>query len=112
MKKYMFVAILVLSVMGTTAWAQQEPGQGQGGRNGTGKTFAPENFQEMKTRVLQMLEERKTRLDQEKACVEKAGTMEDLRKCRPEPQMGRGGMGGQGGPREQRSPGSPPAERK
>lgn len=113
MNKYLWiVVVLVLTAAASAALAQQEPGQAQGSRNGQGKTFAPENFQDLKTRVLQILEERRTRLEQEKACVEKTENMQDLQKCRPEPQRGHGGREGQGGPREQRSPASPRGQEK
>ncbi len=97
MKKYIAAATLVL-MFSAAALAQQAPGNGRD----PGKRFAPENFQDTKARVLQMIEERRARLDQEKACIEKAENMEEMKKCRPEPRMGRGGMGGPGGPQEER----------
>ncbi len=94
------IGVLYLSMLSQVAFAQ----------NGPGKTFAPENFQEAKGRVLHMIEERRTRLDQEKACVEKSSNMEEMRKCRPEPPMGHGGKH-QGEPGEHRAPMSSPQER-
>ncbi len=89
------VVVIFLSALSQVGFAQQGPGPGPG------KAFAPENFNETKARVLRMIEERRERLDQEKACVEASKNTEELKKCRPEPRMGRGGMNQQG-PREQR----------
>ena len=88
------LAILFLAAGGAAVLAQQAPAGGAG-PGGAGKEFAPEKFQEFKARVLKMLDERKARLEQEKACVEKAANHDELRKCRPEPPTGRGGHGGQ-----------------
>lgn len=99
------VVVIFLSAFSQVGFAQQGPGPGPG------KAFASENFEETKARVLRMIEERRKRLDQEKACVEAAKNREELTKCRPEPRMGRGGMN-QEGPREQRPPMSPPGERR
>lgn len=101
------VVVIFLFALSQIGLAQQGPGSGPG----PGKAFAPENFEETKARVLRMIEERRKRLDQEKACVEAAKNREELTKCRPEPRMGRGGMN-QEGPREQRPPMSPPGERR
>lgn len=99
------LAVLFLAAGGAAVMAQQAPGGGPGpaGPGGAGQTFAPEKFPEVKARILKMLDERKERLEQEKACVEKAANHEDLRKCRPERPMGPGGHGGQfmGGPGQQ-----------
>jgi hypothetical protein len=43
----------------------------------------------MKANVLKMIEERRAKLDQAKACVQAANNAAELRKCRPErPMMG------------------------
>jgi hypothetical protein len=116
MKRFIPLAavVILLSALSPVALAQQAPGSGPApaAQDGTGKTVTPEQFQEKKARILKMIEERRTRLDQEKACVEAATNMDDLRKCRPEPPMGmrRGGMR-QDGPGPKR-PMSPPAEGK
>lgn len=100
------VATLFLSSISPAVLAQQSrpfPGAGPGPmmQGGAGKDFSPEQFTETKTRVLQMLEERKTRLEQEKTCLQAANSIDELQKCRPRPPMGRpGGM--QGGPGQQR----------
>jgi hypothetical protein len=69
-----------------------------------GKDMSKESFTDRKARVQKMIEERKTRLEQEKACVDTAKNDDDLMKCRPQrPPMHEGGgmqhggpMGGQG----------------
>lgn len=87
---YAVFAALFLTAATPAAFAQEYPGGGPG-------PMAPEQFSEMKARVLKMIEERKTRLDQEKACVEAATNADELRKCRPErPMMGPGGPGREG----------------
>jgi hypothetical protein len=96
------VVVFVLSVFSQAAFAQQAPGDGSG--PGSGKVFAPENFPDAKARILQRLEERRSRIDQEKACVEKAANIEELRKCRPAPPKRGSGPARQGGAV------SPPAE--
>jgi len=91
MRSAAIVVILSLFAMGpVTALAQQGPmgGPGPGGNEGMQKQFAPEQFPEVKARMLKMLDERKARIEQEKACVEKAANHEELRKCRSEPPMG------------------------
>ena len=94
--------VLLLTAGSVVVLAQQGPagGPGPAGSEGMKKEFAPEKFPDLKARVLKMLDERKTRLEQERACVEKATTHEELKKCRPEPM---GGMH-RGGPGQQRPP--------
>ncbi len=90
--------LVVLSAVSLPASAQQDIGRpGPMMQSGEKREFTPEQFNDMKARALKMIEERKTRLDQEKSCVETATNMEELRKCRPERPMGpdggfRGGM--------------------
>ena len=103
---------LLLTVSAPLAFGQMMPGGGGGApmmRDKSAKELTPEQFSEMKARVLKMLEERKTRLDQEKTCVEASKTADELRKCRPEPPMGPMGQGGQfrGGMRCQQQPAAP-----
>lgn len=101
----MVVAVLFLAALSQAVFAQQVPAGGPGPamREGTGGEITPEQFSEMKAGVLKMIDERRTRLDRQKACVEAAANGEDLRKCRPERPMGPGG-GMQGGPGQQRPP--------
>jgi len=93
--------VLLLTAGSIAVFAQQRPagGPGPGMQEGMKKEYTPEQFPEVKARVLKLLDERKTRLEQERACVEKATTHEELKKCRPEPprggQMHRGGTGQQ-----------------
>lgn len=88
-------AILFSLTLSQAAPAQQSSGESPGPavQNETGKTLTPEQFQERKTHVLKMIQERRAKLDQAKACVEAATNIAELRKCRPEPMgMGPGGM--------------------
>jgi hypothetical protein len=95
LKKGLVAALFFVSALSQAAFAQQGNGPG------AGPGFAPVDFKEQKERVLQMLEERKSRLAQEKTCVEAAQDTEALQKCRPERPgggMGPGSMrGGQQG---------------
>ena len=101
----MVVVALFLAALSQAVLAQQVPAGGPGPamREGMGKELAPEQFSETKARVLKMIDERRTRLDREKACVEAATNGAELKKCRPERPMGPGG-GMQGGPGQQRPP--------
>ncbi len=72
-------------------------------QQGEKREFTPEQFSDLKSRALKMIEERKTRLEQEKACVEAATNIEEFRKCRPERPMGPGG-GFRGGMQEGQRP--------
>lgn len=104
-------AVLFMTAVSQAAFAQQYPGAGPGPaiQGAEGKEIAPEQFNEMKARILKMIEERRAKLDQEKACVEAAKSADELRNCRPERPMGGGGRGGrfQGGPGGQRPPMAP-----
>jgi hypothetical protein len=98
------MAAFFLAVGAHYAPAQDAGGSGKG---------APESFQDRKARILKMIDERRARLDQAKACVEAATNDDEMRKCRPErPEgMGPGGMMRRGGPGNQnRDPGSGPAQ--
>jgi hypothetical protein len=98
-------AVLFLTAFAQAVFAQRfsEGGPGPAIQEGDGKKIAPEQFSEMKGRVLTMIEERRARLDQEKACVEAATDAAALRKCRPERPMGPGGRP-QRGPGQQQPP--------
>lgn len=109
-------AVLFVAALSQVAFAQGAPeggpgiGPGPGMQQGAGKEITPEQFNQMKSNVLKMIEERRVRLDQAKACVQAAKNAEELRKCRPErPMMGPGGRGGkfQGGPGQGRPPMEP-----
>ncbi|MEK6744367.1 MAG: hypothetical protein AABZ15_12185 [Nitrospirota bacterium] len=96
------IVVLFLAALSQAVLAQQGPGGGPGPamREGMGKEITPEQFPEVKARILKMLDERRLRIDQEKACVEASKNGEELKKCRPE----RPGGGMQGGPGQQRPP--------
>jgi hypothetical protein len=109
-------AVLLVAALSQAAFAQGAPeggpgmGPGPGMQQGAGKEIPPEQFNQMKANVLKMIEERRVKLDQAKACVQAAKNAEELRKCRPErPMMGPGGRGGQfqGGPDQGRPPMEP-----
>jgi len=104
----MIVVVLFLAALSQVVVAQQGPPPGDRGpamHEMMGKEITPEQFPEVKAKVLKMIGERKTRLDQEKACVEAAKNGEELKKCRPErPGGGMQGGGMQGGPGMQRPP--------
>jgi hypothetical protein len=94
---------LFVAAFSQVTFAQSAPEQGPS----PGMQMTPEQFNLRKTHLLSMIEERRTRLGQEKACVEAAKDIVELRKCRPErPMMGPGGPH-QGGPNQQRPPLSP-----
>jgi hypothetical protein len=99
------IAALLLTIISPAILAQQGPAGGArpAGPGGMAREATPEEFSETKARVLKMIEERKTRLDKEKACVEKAASHEDLRKCRSEHTQLPGGSI-PGGPGQQRPP--------
>jgi hypothetical protein len=96
------VAVVFLSALSLNAFAQQQPGNGPGpgDQQMMGREITPENYTEVKARMLTMIEKRRTWLDKEKACVEAAKNADELKKCRPERPMG-----GMGGGMHQRGPG-------
>lgn len=97
---WMVLAVLIVAAVSLTASAQQGPGgPGPMMQSGEKREVSPEQFSEIKARALKMIEERRTRLEQEKSCVEASTNIEELRKCRPERPMGPGG-GFRGGPQE------------
>jgi hypothetical protein len=110
-------AVLLVATLSQVAFAQGAPeggpgiGPGPGMQQGAGKEITPEQFNQMKSNTLKMIEERKARLDQAKACVQAAKNAEELGKCRPERpmMMGPGGRGGkfQGGFGQQQPPMEP-----
>ncbi len=101
-----FLAALFLAALLETGFAQTYPGEGPGPamQNGGGKEITPQNFSEVKTRILTLIGERQKRLDQEKSCVEAATTADELKKCGP--RRPPGGQRGQleGGFGQQRPP--------
>lgn len=110
----MVVVVLFLAALSQAVLAQQGPAGGPGGpamHEMMGKEITPEQFPEVKAKVLKMIDERRTRLDKEKACVEAATNGAELKKCRPERPMGGLGGGMQGGPGQQR-PSRPAGEQK
>ena len=94
------VAVLFLMAFSPNTVAQQQTPDAQEMR---GREITPENFNEMRTHMLTMIEKQRARLDTHKACVEAAKNAEELKKCRPERPMGMGGMR-QNGPGRQQGP--------
>ena len=97
------IAVVALFVAAISSYAvAQQPGNGPGpdDQKMMRREITPENFNEMRTHMLTMIEKRRTMLDTEKACVEAAKNAEELKKCRPERPMGMGGMR-QNGPGQQ-----------
>jgi len=93
------VAALFLTALSQHAVAQQDP---VSAASTTVQGRPAETFSERKTRILAILEDRKMRLDKEKACVEAATSSDDLAKCRPARPMGMGPGGmSQGRPGQQ-----------
>ena len=88
------VAVLFLAAFSPNTFAQQQDriGPGPDDEKMMGREITPENFNEVKARMLTMIEKRRTMLDAEKTCVEAAKSADELKKCRPERPMGRGGM--------------------
>jgi hypothetical protein len=86
------IAALILSVFSLAAVAQQDTGGGPGPavRQGNEKQMTPEEFIAFKSRILNMIEVRRTKLDEEKVCVEAATTPTQIRKCRLHHPMGSG----------------------
>jgi hypothetical protein len=75
------------------------------------------SFDQRKTQMLKRIDERATKLQEERACVQAAKNDEDLMGCRPRggPPRGPGGLGGPGGPGPgvpggPGSPGVPPSK--
>lgn len=64
------------------------PPQGMGMKN-----ITPENFNEAKAGILQKIEERLKRLNEEKACVQAASDADGLKQCRPQRPEGPGHKG-------------------
>lgn len=81
------VCVALLAASAPLVFDRMMPGTGGAPmfRDREAKELALEQFPEMTARVLKRIEERRTKLDQEKACVEVSRTAEELRKCRPEP---------------------------
>lgn len=96
------VAVLFLTAFSPNTVAQQ-PGNGPGpdDQKMMGREITPENFSEMRTHMLAMIEKRRAMLDTHKTCVEAAKNAEELKQCRPERSMRMGGMRQNGPGRQQ-----------
>ena len=102
----MVIVVLVMAAGASLALAQQGqmggPGPGPGMGKGMQQEVTPEKFPEFKAQALKNIDERMKRMGEHRACIEKAQTHEEMKKCRPEPPMGGGQM--HGGPGPQRPP--------
>jgi hypothetical protein len=98
----MIIVVLVMAAGASPALAQQGQMGGQGPGPGMGKGMqqevTPEKFPEFKARELKNIDERMKRMVEHRACIEKAQTHEEMKKCRPEPPMGGGQMPRGSGP--------------
>ena len=109
---FVVMVTLVMSAGAMLALAQQAVPQGQPGGPGYGpgpgmgrgmqQEVTPEQFPEFKAQALKNIDERMKRMGEHKACIEKAQTHDEMRKCRPEQPMGGGPM--HRGPGPQRPP--------
>lgn len=103
---FMVMVALVMSVGASLVLAQQGPaggpmgGPGQGMGKGMQQEVTPEKFPEFKAQALKNIDERMKRMGEHKACIEKAQTHEEMKKCRPEQPMGGGPMHRGPGPQQ------------
>jgi len=98
----MVIVVLVMSAGATLVLAQQGPGGGPGPGMGRGmqQEITPEQFPEFKAQALKNIDERMKRMGEHRACIEKAQTHDEMKKCRPEPPMGGGPMHRGPGPQQ------------
>ena len=101
---FMVMVALVMSAGASLVLAQQGQmgGPGPGMHGGMQQEVTPEKFPEFKAQALRNIDERMKRMGEDRVCIEKAQTHEEMKKCRPEQPMG----GGQGhrGPGQQQPP--------
>jgi hypothetical protein len=86
----MVVAALVIGAGASLVLAQQgsKGGPGPGMQRGMQQEVTPVQFPEFKAQALKNIDERMKRMGEHKACIEKAQTHEEMKKCRPAPPMG------------------------
>jgi len=73
MVKTILSVLLIALFITSTAIANE----GRQHKHGT-----PQNLDQVKTRLINRIDNKITRLQQKKQCIEKAASMEDLKKCR------------------------------
>ena len=95
MKKAMvfIFTVVLLSAFAKVSFSEMRgenmpPSHGMGAKN-----ITSENFSEAKAGILQKIEERLKRLNEEKVCVQAAGNADELKKCRPQRPEGPGHRG-------------------
>ncbi len=95
MKKRLYKALILSCILAVTslgtAFAQMSQGEGRRPAFKSDTEMTNDEYSGMKKRALLMIEERRKRLEEEKACVEAATNISELRKCRPQPPRGQGG---------------------
>lgn len=109
---FALVAFIALGFSLVSAQAGPTPGPVPDQGQKTEKQMTPEQFAAMKNKILNMLEVRRTKIEEAKVCVTAATTPEELRKCRPEHPIGMGmkpHMRGQRGMGQQQPP-QPPTQ--
>lgn len=85
--------VVLLSAVAKVSFSEMRgenmpPSHGMGAKN-----ITPENFNEAKAGILQKIEERLNKLNEEKACVQAASNADELKKCRPQRPEGLGHKG-------------------
>jgi hypothetical protein len=85
--------IVLLSAFARVSFSEMRgenmpPSHGMGAKN-----ITPENFNEARAGILQKIEERLKRLNEEKTCVQAASNADELKKCRPQRPEGPGHKG-------------------
>jgi len=80
---FIFTAVLLIAFAKVSFSEMQAenmpPSHGMGMKN-----ITPENFNEVKSNILQKIDERLNRLNEEKACVQASSNADELKKCRPQ----------------------------
>ncbi|HUL00589.1 MAG TPA: hypothetical protein VLX29_07015 [Nitrospirota bacterium] len=100
---HLTLSTLFVTICAFDAIAQDvSNGPSPAGQWGIGKQLTPEQFAAMKSRILNMIEVRREKLDEKKACVTAAQTPVELGKCRQHHWMNSGA--GQQGHISQQSP--------
>lgn len=79
---FILAAMLLLSVS-SVSFGQSPTENTLPMRGFQGREITPENFNQVKSDILQRMAERMKRITEEKACVEAASNPDELKKCMP-----------------------------
>ncbi len=79
---FILAAMLLLSYA-SASFGQAPPENTTPMRGFQGREITPENFNQVKSDILQRMAERMQRITEENACVEAASNPDELKKCRP-----------------------------